>query len=109
MHSDGEWNVSGLFDLMTAHFGDGQADLSSQVKTYLYENEALADAFVDEYIKRKPLQPGFAQQQQLYMLDLATSHWRYWQKHHGSIPNEEESLTLEQWARPSVEYWNKYL
>jgi aminoglycoside phosphotransferase (APT) family kinase protein len=109
MHSGGGWTVSGLFDLMTAHFGDGQADLSSQVKTYLYENEQLADAFVGEYLRLKPMQPGFAAHQQLYMLDLATSHWRYWQKHHGSIPEADETLTLEQWAGPSVKYWSKFL
>ena len=107
-HTD-EWSVSGLFDLMTAHFGDGQADLSSQVKSYLYENELLADALVNEYLRLKPRQPGFVEHQQLYMLDLATSHWRYWQKHHGSIPNADESLTLEQWAGESVAYWNKFL
>lgn len=106
---EGEWKVSGLFDLMTAHFGDGQADLASQVKSYLYENEQLADTLVGEYLRLKPMQPGFVEHQQLYMLDLVTSHWRYWQKHHGSIPNEEASLTLEQWARPSVDYWNKFL
>jgi fructosamine-3-kinase len=106
---EGEWKVSGLFDLMTAHFGDGQADLASQVKSYLYENEQLADTLVGEYLRLKPVKPGFVEHQQLYMLDLVTSHWRYWQKHHGSIPNEEASLTLEQWARPSVDYWNKFL
>ena len=74
------WQVSGVFDLMTAHMGDGQADLSLQVTAYLRENSALADAFVNEYLALKPKQPGFVEHQQLYMLDLTLSFWRYWQK-----------------------------
>jgi len=108
MHANEEWFVSGIFDLMTAHFGDGQADLSLQVTTYLNENEALADAFVTEYLRLKPKQPGFVEHQQLYMLDLMLSFWRHWQRNEGGIPGEEQSLSFEQWARPSVEYWNKY-
>ncbi len=109
MHTDGRWRISGIFDLMTAHFGDGQADLSLQVTTYLKENEPLADAFVTEYLRLKPMQSGFVEHQQLYMLDLTLSFWRHWQRNEGGIPGREKSLTFEQWARPSVEYWNKFL
>ena len=42
------------------------------------------------------------------MLDLMLSFWRHWQKHQGSIPGEQLGLTFEQYARPSVEFWNKY-
>ena len=109
MHTDGKWCVTGLFDLMTAHFGDGQADLSLQVTSYLNGNEPLADAFVTEYLRLKPMEPGFVEHQQLYMLDLTLSFWRHWQRNQGGIPGEKESLTFEEWARPSVEYWNKFL
>jgi fructosamine-3-kinase len=101
--------ISWALDLMTAHFGDGQADLSLQVTAYLKDNEPLADAFVCEYLRLKPMQPGFVEHQQLYMLDLTMSFWRYWQRHQNGIPGENESLSFEQWARPSVDYWNKYL
>ena len=109
MQTEGKWHVSGIFDLMTAHFGDGQADLSLQVTVYLKENEPLADAFVGEYLRLKPMRPDFVEHQQLYMFDLKLSFWQYWQRHQNGIPGEEESLSFEQWARPSVEYWNKYL
>jgi hygromycin-B 7''-O-kinase len=108
LQTEGRWHISGVFDLMTAHFGDGQADLSLQVTAYLKENEPLADAFVGEYLRWKPMQPGFVELQQLYMLDLTMSFWRYWQKHQNGIPGEQEPLSFEQWARPSVDYWNKY-
>lgn len=109
MQTEGKWDVSGIFDLMTAHFGDGQADLSLQVTAYLKENEPLADAFVGEYLRLRPMATGFVEHQQLYMLDLMFRFWEYWQRHQNGMPGEEESLSFEQWARPSVEYWNKYL
>lgn len=109
MRTEGEWRVSGLFDLMTAHFGDGRADLSLPVTDYLKANGPLADAFVTEYLRLKPMQPGFVEQQRLYMLDLKLSFWQYWQRNQGAIPGEKESLTLEPWARSSVEYWDKFL
>lgn len=108
LRAEGKWRVSGVFDLMTAHFGDGQADLSLQVTDYLKENELLADAFVAEYLRLKLRRPGFVEHQQVYMLDLKLSFWEYWQRDQGSIPGEDPSLTFEQWARPSVEYWNKF-
>ena len=106
---EGEWYITGVFDLMTAHFGDGQADLSAPVNTYLTENESLADTFVAEYLRLKPIQLGFVEHQQLYMLDLLSSHWRYWQLHHGSIPEMEPALTFEQYAKRSVVYWDNFL
>src|SRR5439155_15016309 len=48
------WRVSGVFDLMTAHFGDGEADLARQVGSYLREHPALADEFVAAYLRAKP-------------------------------------------------------
>ena len=102
------WRVSGLFDLMTAHMGDGLADLSVQVTAYLRKDEALTDAFVDEYLRLKPMHPGFALHQQLYMLDLTLSFWRYWQRNDGGIPGEPKDLTFEYYARPSVDYWAKF-
>ncbi len=102
------WQVSGIFDLMTAHFGDGQADLSLSVTHYLRTNAPLADAFVQEYLRLAPMPPGFALQQQLYMLDLMLSFWRHWQRNEGRIPGMPETLTFQDYARPSVEYWKRW-
>ncbi len=52
------WQVSGVFDFMTAHFGDGEADLARQVGTYLRESPELADEFVQFYLDHKVVQPG---------------------------------------------------
>ena len=101
------WQVSGVFDLMTAHFGDGEADLARQVGTYLRETQELADEFVQFYLNNKVLQPGFAERQQLYMLYDSLIIWSFWQGYAGGLP-EDKTLTLEQWASPFVAYWEKY-
>lgn len=101
------WCVSGVFDLMTAHFGDGEADLARQVGIYLRDTPALADDFVIEYLKRKKVAAGFFKRQQLYMLYDSAIIWAFWQGHAGGFP-EDQTLTLEKWAGPFVSYWEKF-
>jgi aminoglycoside phosphotransferase (APT) family kinase protein len=105
-HTQAGWRVSGVFDLMTARFGDGKADLSGPVAAYLKENPMLADEFVQTYLRHKPVQPGFVERQQLYMLGLYASMWEYWQRDRGGVP-EDKTLSLKQWAKPFVAYWAK--
>ena len=107
MLDETEWQVSGVFDLMSAHFGDGEADLARQVGSYLRETQVLADEFVQFYLNHKVLHPGFAERQQLYMLYDSVIIWSFWQGHAGGLP-EDKTLTLEQWASPFVAYWKKY-
>ena len=102
-----EWQVSGVFDFMTAHFGDGEADLARQVGTYLRETPELADEFVQVYLQDKIVQPGFSERQQLYMLYDSLIIWSFWQGHAGGLP-EDKTLTLEQWSSPFVSYWEKF-
>ena len=102
-----DWRVSGVFDLMTAHFGDGEADLSRQVGAYLRENPVLADDFVQAYLQHKAVQPGFVERQQLYMLYDSLIIWSFWQGHAGGLP-EDKTLTFEQWASPFISYWEKF-
>jgi aminoglycoside phosphotransferase (APT) family kinase protein len=101
------WRVSGLFDLMTTHFGDGEADLARQVGTYLRTNPPLADEFVSEYLNAKTVESGFAARQQFYMLYDSVLIWTFWQGYAGGFP-EDKTLTLEKWATPFVSYWDKY-
>lgn len=107
--SEDGWRVSGVFDWMTAHVGDGAADLSLSVTMYLGRDSTLADAFVSEYLGHKPLPSGFVDLQRLYMLNLKLSFWEYWQREKGQLPEDETGeLSFEQWAGPSVAYWEKY-
>lgn len=108
LREDG-WRVSGVFDWMTAHVGDGAADLSLSVTMYLGRDSTLADAFVSEYLGHKPLPFGFVELQRLYMLNLKLSFWEYWQREKGRVPGDETGeLSFERWAGPSVAYWEKY-
>ncbi len=105
--SDRGWRVSGVFDLMTAHVGDGKADLNVQVYTYLQQgNPALASEFAGGYLASRPARPGLARRQQLYALGLMASMWEYWQRSQGRVPQDETgSMSLRQWAGPLVAYW----
>jgi hygromycin-B 7''-O-kinase len=103
------WQVSGVFDWMTAHVGDGGADLSLSVTIYLERDIALADAFVSEYLEHRSMPSGFVELQQLYMLNLKLSFWEYWQREKGRLPEDETgSLSFEQWAAPAIAYWEEY-
>jgi hygromycin-B 7''-O-kinase len=99
--------VSGVFDFMTAHFGDGEADLARQSGTYLREMPELADEFVQFYLDHTFVRPGFGKRQQLYMLYDSLLIWSFWQGHAGGLP-EDKTLNLEQWAGPFVAYWEKF-
>jgi fructosamine-3-kinase len=107
MQEQSGWRVSGVFDFMTAHFGDGEADLARQSGTYLRERPELADEFVQFYLDHKGTQPGFGKRQQLYMLYDSLLIWSFWQQHAGGLP-EDKSLSLQQWASPFITYWEKY-
>jgi hypothetical protein len=46
--------------------------------------------------------------EQFYMVDLTLSFWRHWQRNEGGVPGECPTQTFEQYARPSVDYWQKF-
>ena len=107
LQEQAHWRVSGVFDLMTAHFGDGEADLARQTGTYLRETPELADEFVRFYLDHKEVQPGFGKRQKLYMLYDSLLIWTFWQGHAGGLP-EDKTLSLKQWAGPLVAYWENH-
>ena len=76
---------------------------------YLNRDVVLAEGFVQAYLEHRPAPPGFVELQRLYMLNLKLSFWEYWQREKGRLPQDETgTLSLEQWAGPSVSYWEKY-
>jgi hygromycin-B 7''-O-kinase len=103
----GEWQISGVFDLMEAHFGDGECDLVRQVGHYLRTAPIYAAEFVREYLRQRPVAPGFAERQQLYMLYDSLIIWSYFQRTEGGLP-ENKALSLEAWASPFVEFWKTF-
>jgi hygromycin-B 7''-O-kinase len=99
----GTWRVSGIFDLMSSHFGDGEADLSRQVAAYLDEDPARAETFIHAYTQRWPLRPGYAERLQLYMLDDRLSIWEYFQRP-AHAASWREAGTLRDWAERYTSY-----
>ncbi|GHO71775.1 hypothetical protein KSC_106670 [Ktedonobacter sp. SOSP1-52] len=74
------WQVSGVFDLMQVHFGDGEVDLSRQLAEYLDENPQLAGAFFAAYHAHTSLRPGFVRRFPIYMLLDRAIVWEFFQR-----------------------------
>jgi hypothetical protein len=89
---------------MTAHFGDGNADLCQPVGGYLKSNSGLANAFVLEYLRHRPARAGFIERQRIYTLGLYASMWEYWQRVQGGSPDSPNAC-FQQWAGPAVDFW----
>ncbi|HEY4385352.1 MAG TPA: aminoglycoside phosphotransferase family protein [Ktedonobacteraceae bacterium] len=90
------WRVSGVFDLMEAHFGDGEADLSRPIAVYLNEDPQLAGEFFAAYLKHKSLRPGFTRRFPVYMLLDRVILWEFFQRHSWRLCPEE--WTFRDWA-----------
>lgn len=103
----GEWQVSGVFDLMEAHFGDGESDLVRQVGHYLRRAPVYAGEFIQEYLRLRPVASGFVERQQLYMLYDSLIIWSYFQRAENGLP-ENKALSLEEWASPFIVYWKMF-
>src|SRR5207237_8247160 len=68
LHQGEGWRVSGVFDLMEVHFGDGEADLSRQYAMYLQEEAHLARVFLQGYLSQMTPRPGFLRRFPVYIL-----------------------------------------
>jgi hygromycin-B 7''-O-kinase len=99
--SSGRWRVSGLFDLMTAHFGDGECDLSRPIAGYLDEDPALAREFIQKYRAMSPPRAGFPERFRIYMLLERLTIWDYVQRHETQAARKMGSF--RDWAERYVE------
>jgi hygromycin-B 7''-O-kinase len=93
---DGEWEVSGVFDLMGCYFGDGEADLSRTSCEYFDEDPALARAFIESYLTVRPPRPGFGRRFPLYMVLDRLMIWEYVQRH--ELEAARSMGSLRQWT-----------
>jgi aminoglycoside phosphotransferase (APT) family kinase protein len=98
--SSGRWCVSGVFDLMESHFGDGESDLSRTVATYIDEDADLARKFVREYRTLRPPRDGFAERFSAYMMLERLIIWEYVQRHEPDVAARMRSL--RDWAERYV-------
>lgn len=92
------WQVSGVFDLMEGHFGDGEADLSRQYALYLEEGPQLAQAFLQGYLSQTTPRPGFAKRFAVYMLLDRAIIWEFVHRHEPQWWNRDQ--TFRDWVSP---------
>jgi hygromycin-B 7''-O-kinase len=90
------WRVSGVFDLMGAYFGDGEAALSRQYAEYLEEDPLLAHEFLQGYLSQATPRPGFVGRFRVYMLLDRAMTWHFLQRH---VPGWwDGQRTFHDWA-----------
>lgn len=92
----GEWQVSGVFDLGGAYFGDGEADLCRPIASYLDRDASLAKAFLDAFLKERPTRDGFESRFPVYMLLDRLIIWEYVQRNEPEVA--KRLGTLRGWA-----------
>jgi aminoglycoside phosphotransferase (APT) family kinase protein len=102
------WQVSGVFDLMEASFGDREMDLSRQVALYLDEDVELARTFLRQYLDLRPPRPGFTERFPVFMLRDRLIVWEYCQRP-GTGSLLDPGLTLRKWAEPYVTSFQQLL
>ena len=73
----GSWAVTGVFDLMTCAFGDGEEDLPRTTAEFARSDRDAARAFVEAYRLRRPTRPGARERFRLYMLADRLVLWEY--------------------------------
>lgn len=95
------WRVSGVFDLMECFMGNREQDLARQTAEYVSENVALARAFVQTYLRRRPAAPGLLERLRLYTLYDRMLIWDYFVANQGAWPVPGE--TLRSWAGRAID------
>ncbi len=99
-HRNGSWWVSGVFDLMEAHFSDGEADLSRMAALYIDEDQQLAYEFIQAYVNKKPPRPGFSRRFQVYMLLDRLVIWSFC--HKNGLASWSKQWTFRDWVSQYV-------
>jgi hygromycin-B 7''-O-kinase len=84
----GGWRLSGLFDLMTCAFADGEQDLSRMTALLSRPEPETAKAFLNAYRERCPLRPGYRQRFRIYMLMDRLVLWEYGRRDGGWFPED---------------------
>ena len=90
-----------MFDLLGAHFGDPEADLSRTSASYFDESPELAREFVLTYQSTHRARPGFGKRFRIFMLLDRMIIWEFVQRHEGGIPFR--GVKLRAWASRYVD------
>ena len=108
MERGGSWEVSGIFDLHTSHFGDGEADLSRLLCSYVDTDKSLAAVFLDSYRAGRPLREGFALRMPLDLINERLKIWEYFRR-----PDVDAAWlrgkTFQSWVQPYIDRFAELL
>jgi len=77
---NGKWEVTGVFDLMENYFGDGESDLPRMFIAYIEEDINLAYIFLNSYLSKHKIRPGFERRFPVYMLMDRLIVWEWAQR-----------------------------
>lgn len=74
---DGTWRITGVFDLMSSHFGNGEFDLARQFTAYAEKNPALARTFLDTWCQVAGDRRGRRDRLLLFILNERLKIWEW--------------------------------
>lgn len=97
----GEWEVTGVFDFMTARIGSAEADLCRQFALHHERRPAAASAFLDAYFAERPPDRGYRTRIPVLLLDERLTLWEWIQR---TRPDWWTSdVGLREWVEPVLE------
>jgi aminoglycoside phosphotransferase (APT) family kinase protein len=101
--------ITGLFDLMTCHLGDGLADLARQFSIFLSEPEGdhLAQTYIHSYLEHGDRLDDVALRRSvLYLIDERLLAWEFAKRPgHEGLNWWDPGLTLREWLGSYLEAW----
>jgi aminoglycoside phosphotransferase (APT) family kinase protein len=107
---EGKWKVTGVFDLGSAYFGDGEADLSRALLMYGAANpdpDGRSRAFLKAYFcgGEVELRPGFMERAMVYFLMNSVIFWSFFRK----LGNYDQYADFRTWFEPQLQAFHKNL
>lgn len=96
----GGWELSGIFDWMTAASGDAEQDLSRMTADLSRYGEDVARSFLEAYRQARPLRGGARDRFRLYMLLDRLWIWEYARRNKVWF---DEKVRFRDYARASVD------
>jgi len=107
---EGKWKVTGVFDLGSAYFGDGEADLSRPLLLYGIadpEPNGRLHAFLKAYLRggEVEIRPGFVERALVYFLMDSVIFWSFFRK----LGNYDKHPDYRSWFEPQLRNMHKNL
>lgn len=80
LKSPSGWEITGVFDLMTARVGSFEADLCRQFALHKWRSPAAGAAFLEAYFALRPPRAGYRDRVPLLLLEERLTLWEWMQR-----------------------------